>query len=168
MEVKIRAWRFEDAADLAEAISNKKVQDNLRDGIPYPYTVVHAEAFIYSVQIAEKDSQYCWAITADGKAIGNIRVLRMDNIHSRTAEMGYYIAEAYWGKGIVTIAVKAACNYIFKNTDIIRIFADPFAYNTASCRVLEKAGFLCEGTLRKNAVKNGAVQDMKMYSILKD
>lgn len=84
-----------------------------------------------------------------------------------TFEAFYYIGERFWGKGIATCAVKQICDYIFKNTDIIRIFAEPFARNAASCRVLEKAGFQYEGTLRNNAVKNGSVLDMKLYAILK-
>ena len=100
--------------------------------------------------------------------IGSIGVFRQQNIHRQTAEMGYYIAEEYWGKGIMTDAVKQICNYVFKNSDILRIYAEPFAYNTGSCRVLEKAGFQYEGTLRNNAVKNGKVIDMKMYSLLRE
>ena len=71
--------------------------------------------------------------------------------------MGYYVSEYYWGNGIGTSAVKQTCNYVFENTDIIRIFAEPFAHNAASCRILEKSGFEYEGTLRNNAVKNGVV-----------
>lgn len=67
----------------------------------------------------------------------------------------------------MTEAVKRTCEYVFKNSDIIRIYAEPFAHNTASCHVLEKAGFQYEGTLRSNAVKNGEIIDMKMYSLLK-
>ncbi|MEG0367580.1 MAG: GNAT family protein, partial [Coprobacillus sp.] len=93
---------------------------------------------------------------------------RCTNIHSRTAELGYFIGEEYWNQGYTTCAVKQICEYIFENTDIIRIFAEPFAYNIASCRVLEKAGFQYEGTLRKNAIKNGRILDMKLYAILKD
>ena len=167
IKVKIRKWNMNDAAELAAASNNKKVQDNLRDGIPYPYTAADAEEYISSVLNAEKDSQYSWAITADNKVIGSIGVFRKGNIHRYAAEMGYYIAQPWWGKGIGTTAVKEACGYVFKNTDIMRIFAEPFAYNTASCRVLEKAGFEFEGTLRKNAVKNGKVLDMKMYSLIK-
>ncbi|MBD5444795.1 MAG: GNAT family N-acetyltransferase, partial [Lachnospiraceae bacterium] len=95
-------------------------------------------------------------------------VFRCDNIHFRTAEMGYYIGEPYWGKGLGTSAVKQACSYVFEHTDIIRIFAEPFAYNMASCRVLEKAGFQFEGLLRNNAFKNGKVVDMKMYSLIRE
>lgn len=168
MDISIRAWLMNDAADLAAAVNNKKIQDNLRDGLPYPYTLEDAKAFIEAMLEAEKDMQYTWAIAVDGKAIGSIGVFRKDNVHRRTAEMGYYVAEAYWGKGIGTKAVKDACEYIFKNTDIIRIFAEPYSTNTASCRILEKAGFTCEGTLRKNAVKNGKILDMKMYAIIKE
>ncbi len=167
MECLIRSWRIEDAIDLASAINNKKIHDNLRDGLPYPYTENDAKNFINAMLQAEKHTIYSFAITVEDKVIGSIGVFRRDNIHSRTAEMGYYIAEQFWGKGLGTSAVKQTCKYIFANTDIIRIFAEPFAYNTASCRILEKSGFLLEGTLRSNAVKNGQIIDMKMYSIIK-
>jgi len=116
---------------------------------------------------ANGDETFAFAITLDDKVIGSIGVFRQQNIHRQTAEMGYYIAEEYWGKGIMTEVVKQICEYVFKNSDIFRIYAEPFAYNTGSCRVLEKAGFQYEGTLRSNAVKNGKVIDMKMYSLLK-
>lgn len=168
MECKIRSWRMEDAGNLAEALSNKKILDNLRDGLPYPYTVEDAKDFIKAMLGADKNITYAFAITVEDKAIGSIGVFRKDNIHSRTAEMGYYIAEPYWGQGIGTSVVKQVCSYIFENTDIIRIFAEPFSYNIGSCRVLEKSGFINEGTLRKNAVKNGVILDMKLYSIVKE
>ena len=120
------------------------------------------------MQSAEENKQFVWAITAEDKAIGNIGIFRKYNIHRLTAELGYYIAEPYWGRGIVTNAVKEACAHVFANTDIRRIFAEPFAFNTASCRVLEKAGFVCEGLLRKNAIKNGRIIDTKMYALFKD
>ncbi len=168
MECKIREWQIEDAENLASVINNKKIQDNLRDGIPYPYTVENAKEFITSMLSADKDETYAFAITVDDKAVGSIGVFRCNNIHFRSAEMGYYIAESYWGKGIGTNAVKQACKYIFDHTDIIRIFAEPFSYNTASCHILEKAGFHCEGILRKNAIKNGVILDMKMYALTKE
>lgn len=168
MNCNIRPWVISDAADLASAINNKKILDNLRDGLPYPYTVKDAEYYIISMLSSDKDKTYAFAITADDKAIGSIGVFRKENIHFRTAEMGYYIAQPYWGKGIMTSTVKQTCEFIFANTDILRIFAEPFAHNTASCRVLEKSGFVFEGLLRKNAVKNGEIIDMKMYSIVKD
>lgn len=153
---------------MAAALSNKKVQDNLRDGLPYPYTEQDGKDFISAMLSAGENETFAFAITVNNIVIGSISIFRQGNIHRQTAELGYYIAEEYWGKGIMTEAVKQICRYVFDKTDIIRIYAEPFAYNTASCRVLEKAGFQYEGTLRRNAVKNGRVIDMKMYSLLKE
>jgi RimJ/RimL family protein N-acetyltransferase len=168
VNIGIRLWKLEDAEFLANALNNKKIQDNLRDGLPFPYAVSDAEAFISAMLAANPNETYARAITVDGIAAGSIGVFRKDNVHRLTAEMGYFVAEEYWGKGVMTEAVKLMCRYIFEKTDIVRIFADPYAFNLASCRVLEKAGFEYEGTLRKNAVKNGRVVDMKMYSIVKE
>ena len=167
MNCKIRRWELSDARDLATALSNKKIQDNLRDGLPYPYTEQDGKEFISAMLVANENDTFAFAITVNGKVIGSIGAFRQGNIHRQTAELGYYIAEEYWGKGIMTEAVKQLCDYVFSNTDIIRIYAEPFAYNIGSCRVLEKAGFQYEGTLRSNALKNGNVFDMKMYSKLK-
>jgi len=168
MNCKIRKWKLTDAKNIAVALSNKKIQDNLRDGLPYPYTEQDGIDFISNMLSANENETFAFAITLDDKAIGSIGAFRQQNIHRQTAEMGYYIAEEYWGKGIMTDAVKQICEYVFKNSDILRIYAEPFAYNAGSCRVLEKAGFQYEGTLRNNAVKNGKVIDMKMYSLLRE
>lgn len=168
MICKIRKWKLSDAADLAMALSNKKIQDNLRDGLPYPYTEQDGKDFISAMLSADENETFAFAITVNNIVIGSIGIFRQGNIHRQTAELGYYIAEEYWGKGIMTEAVKQICEYVFDKSDIIRIYAEPFAYNIASCRVLEKAGFQYEGTLRNNAVKNGKVIDMKMYSLLKE
>lgn len=167
IKCKIRKWELNDAKDLAAALSNKNVQDNLRDGLPYPYTEQDGKEYISLMLAADKNNTFAFAVTIDEKVIGSISAFRQKNIHRQTAELGYYIAEDYWGKGIMTEAVKQLCDYVFTHTDIIRIYAEPFAYNVGSCRVLEKAGFICEGTLRCNAVKNSKVLDMKIYSKLK-
>ena len=168
MKCRIRKWELSDAKDLAVALSNKKVQDNLRDGLPYPYTEQDGKEFISAMLSADENETFSFAIMVDDKVVGSIGIFRQGNIHSQTAELGYYIAEEYWGKGIMTEAVKQICAYVFAKSDIIRIYAEPFAYNIASCRVLEKVGFQYEGTLRSNAVKNGKVIDMEMYSLLKE
>lgn len=168
MVCEIRKWRMEDAANVSAALNNKIIQDNLRDGLPLPYTVKDAEDYIASMLVADTFTTFAFAITVEDEAVGSIGVFRKENIHVQTAEMGYYIAEPFWGRGIGTDAVKQTCEFIFSNTDIIRIFAEPYAHNAASCRILEKAGFTFEGLLRKNAVKNGIVIDMKMYSLVKD
>ena len=165
--VMLRQWELEDAPALAVSINNKKVLDNLRDGVPYPYSVKDAEEYISAALAAKLDTQYAFAIVFNGKVIGSIGVFRKENVHRLTAELGYYIAEPFWGKGITTAAVLQICSFVFQNTDIIRVFALPYAHNNASCRVLEKAGFQFEGVLRKNAIKNGHPVDMKMYAILK-
>ncbi len=167
MKCEIREWKLSDAKELAAVISNSKIQDNLRDGLPYPYTEQDGEDYISSILSSDKNETFAFAITADDKLVGSIGIFRRGNIHRRTAELGYYIAEEYWGRGIATEAVKQICKYVFERSDILRIYAEPFAYNTASCRVLEKSGFKHEGTLRSNAVKNGKIIDMKMYSLLK-
>lgn len=167
MNCRIRKWELSDAKDLAIALSNKKIQNNLRDGLPYPYTEKDGADFISAMLSADENDTFAFAIMADNKVVGSIGVFRQGNIHRLTAELGYYVAEEYWGKGIMTKAVKQICEYVFGKSDIIRIYAEPFAYNIASCRVLEKVGFQYEGTLRCNAVKNGKVIDMKMYSLLK-
>ncbi|MDE6586655.1 MAG: GNAT family N-acetyltransferase [Clostridia bacterium] len=167
MNCIIRKWKLSDAKDLAFALSNKSVQDNLRDGLPFPYTANDGEEFIKAMLSANENDTFAFAIVYNGKVVGSIGAFRQGNIHSQTAELGYYISEEHWGKGITTLAVKSICEYIFAYSDIIRIYAEPFAYNRASCRVLEKAGFEFEGTLRSNAVKNGKVLDMKMYSVIR-
>lgn len=111
--------------------------------------------FLYClvVLLLDENETFTFAITVNDKAVGSIGVFRQENIHRQTAELGYYVAEKYWDKGIMTEAVTQICEYVFEKSDIIRIYAEPFAYNAASCRAFEKAGFQYEGTLRSNAVK---------------
>ena len=168
MNCAIRKWRLSDAGDLASALSNPKVLNNLRDGLPYPYTERDAEEYIRSMLSADENSTFAFAITLDDRCIGSIGAFRQGNIHGRTAELGYYLAEEYWGQGLMTQAIKKLCKWVFTNTDVLRIFAEPFSYNTGSCRALEKAGFHYEGLLRNNAVKNGKLLDMKLYALTRD
>lgn len=167
MNCEIRKWKLEDAETLALLLNNKNIMNNLRDGLPYPYTKKDAEEYIQAMLSADPDKTYAFAIVWENQVIGSIGIFRQENIHNRTAEMGYYIGEPYWGKGLGTCAVSQICHTIFTKTNILRIYAEPFAYNTASCRVLEKNGFQFEGILRQNAVKNGKILDMKMYSLIK-
>lgn len=165
--VTIREWKVSDADALSAVLNNKNIIDNLRDGLPFPYTKSDALFYINTCINADKNAQFCFAIVYNDKVVGSIGIFRQGNMHYKTAELGYYIGENFWNKGIATAAVKQACDFVFENTDIIRIYAEPFARNAASCKVLEKAGFECEGTLRANAVKNGVVEDMKMYAKIK-
>lgn len=168
MNCRIRKWEIEDAEQLAETLNNKKIQDNLRDGLPFPYTPNDAQGYICAMLDSNKGNTFPFAITCDDKVIGSIGAFRKENIHFRTAEIGYYIAEEKWGYGYGTSAVRQICEVIFSTTDIVRIFAESFARNTASCRILEKAGFVLEGYLKKNAYKNGTYEDMKLYALIKE
>lgn len=164
MNISIREWKMSDASSLAAALSNPKILNNLRDGLPYPYTEKDAADYIGFILNSDPNDTFAYAIDVDGKAVGSIGAFRQGNIHFRTAELGYYLAEEYWGKGIMTNAVRMLCEKLFAETDIIRIFAEPFEYNIGSRRVLEKAGFQLEGIMKNNAFKNGKVLDMALYS----
>ncbi|MGM9640632.1 MAG: GNAT family N-acetyltransferase, partial [Faecousia sp.] len=165
MNCILRKWRLSDAKDLAAALNNKKILNNLRDGLPYPYTEQDAHDYICAILSSEENSTFAYAITRNDRAIGSIGAFRQSNIHRQTAELGYYLAEEYWGRGIMTEAIRQLCRIVFDTTDILRIYAEPFAYNTGSRRALEKAGFRYEGTMKNNAVKNGKVLDMALYSL---
>ena len=114
MHLTIRKWRIDDKFDLAIILNNLKILNNLRDGLPYPYTENDAEDFIRAMLSADKDNTFAFAITLDDKAIGSIGVFRQDNIHCKTAEMGYYVGEPYWGNGYTTNAIKQVCEYVRK------------------------------------------------------
>lgn len=167
MNCTIRGWILDDKESLAETLNNPHILRNLRNGIPYPYTIQDAEDYIQAMMKANEQELLAFAIVVDDQVVGSLSVSRGIDIHSWSGELGYYIAEPYWGKGIATSAVQQACKHVFEHTDIIRIFAEPFAYNTASCRVLEKSGFQLEGTLHNYAIKDGKVLDMKMYALVK-
>lgn len=165
MNCVLRKWRLSDAKDLAAALNNEKILNNLRDGLPFPYTERDAHDFIAMMLSSDESSTFAYAITIDDRAVGSIGAFRQGNIHRQTAELGYYLAEEYWGRGIMTEAIRQLCEIVWNTTDILRIYAEPFAYNTGSRRALEKAGFSFEGVMKNNAVKNGKVLDMALYSL---
>ena len=168
MNCVLRKWRLSDAKDLAAALNNEKILNNLRDGLPFPYTGQDAGDYITAMLSADENSTFAYAITVDDRAVGSIGAFRQSNIHRQTAELGYYLAEEYWGRGIMTEAIRQLCGIVFDTTDILRIYAEPFAYNTGSRRALEKAGFALEGIMKNNAVKNGKVLDMALYSLTRN
>lgn len=165
MTAGIRPWRPEDAAAIVEALNDPGVRDNLRDGLPWPYTEADALEYIAAMQ---DEGAYAFAITENDIAVGSIKLSRQGNIHFRTAELGYYVVRRRWGRGIGTEALRLVCRFAFEQTDLVRIFAEPFAENAASRRAIEKNGFILEGIMRKNAVKNGVVRDMCMYALVKE
>ena len=165
MEFSLRKWRLSDAKELAAALNNRHILNNLRDGLPFPYTERDARDYIIATLSANENDTFAYAITVDDRAVGSIGAFRQGNIHRQTAELGYYMAEEYWGQGIMSAAIRRLCDTIFQTTDILRIYAEPFSYNAGSRRALEKAGFQYEGLMKNNAVKNGKVVDMALYSL---
>jgi [ribosomal protein S5]-alanine N-acetyltransferase len=162
-KILLLPWKEEDAAELAELANNRKVADMLRDGFPHPYTLVDAVSWIHST-IAVNNPPTLFAIKLDEKLAGGIGILLKDNIYRKNVEIGYWIGESFWGKGIATEAVKLIVEYIFRNFNVVRIYAETFTSNKASSRVLEKNGFTCDGIFKKAIIKNDTLLDSCTYS----
>lgn len=162
----LRTWEAADAESLAMQLNNKKIWDNCRDGLPYPYQLENAEAILKV--IAQKEGIHDFCIEVDGKAVGNIGFVPENDVQRFNAEVGYLIGEPYWNRGIVTDALKEAIRYYFKHTPIIRVFAFVFEYNLPSMRVLDKAGFTKIGVMHKSIFKNDAFCDAHYFELLKE
>ena len=167
MDFILRAWRREDAADVLRYANNDKIARNLRDVFPFPYILTDAQEFVNSCVEGDEEKQLCRAIEVDGHAVGSIGLFLGSDVYRMTAELGYWLAEEYWDRGIMTEAVKRICREGAERwDDLVRIYAEPFDYNTASRRVLEKAGFTLEGIMRCGACKRGRIFDYCMYALL--
>ena len=165
----LRPWRREDVEDVLRYANNEKIARNLRNIFPYPYIRTDAENFVNSCLEADETCQMFRAIEAEGRAVGSIALCRGGDVYVRTAELGYWLAEDYWGQGIMTQAVRQICQEGFEQwDDLVRIYAEPYARNAPSRRVLEKAGFALEGVLRQNVFKEGEVCDSCMYALLRE
>lgn len=135
--------------------------------IPYPYNEAHADWWINHVaeETKKQGKSVIWAIrNAEGYLIGSIGLHDFQVGKSHKAELGYWIAKPYWNQGIATKGVKSICEYGFGEFGLIRITAHVFDFNTASARVLEKADFQLEGTLRNHYKKDGKIFDCKLYA----
>ncbi|MDC0700706.1 GNAT family N-acetyltransferase [Clostridium sp. D33t1_170424_F3] len=168
MEFELRAWKPGDADSVARYANNPRIAANLRDAFPYPYTHEDAEAYVESCVNEDSARQLTRAIVINGEAAGSVGVFLGTDVYRRSAELGYWLAEPFWKKGIMSAAVWQICEEAFVRFDIVRIHAEPFAFNRGSRRVLEKAGFALEGTLRKSVYKNGVIQDSCLYALLKE
>ena len=167
-EVTLRPWREGDENSIARYADNAKIAANLRDVFPSPYTREDAAAYVESCIQNEGRGQLCRAIVVDGAAVGSISLTLGSDVYRRSAELGYWLGKPFWGRGIMTAAVTAMCREGFGTWDIVRIHAEPFARNAASRRVLEKAGFTLEGTLRQSVYKNGEMLDSCIYALLRE
>ncbi len=162
----VRSWRADDAAAIAHHANNYNVWRNLRDRFPHPYTRVDAEAWLHRVCHAVPETDF--ALDVGGAAIGGIGFTIQEDIHRHSAELGYWLGEEFWGRGIATQAVRAVTSYAFATHDLYRLYAGVFEWNHASRCVLEKAGFACEGRLRQSVVKDGQFIDQFLYAITRD
>ena len=161
----LREWRASDEASLVKHANNKNVSRNLSDIFPYPYTPDDARAWLakHDGVVPQRD----FAIVVDGEAVGGVGLYLGKDIQHRSAEVGYWLSESYWGRGIVTEVVKAITTYGFETFDLMHIFAGLFERNIGSRRVLEKAGFELEGRLRMHVTKDGETMDDLIFGIVR-
>jgi|KBSMisStandDraft_5_1062788.scaffolds.fasta_scaffold06428_4 RimJ/RimL family protein N-acetyltransferase len=160
----VRSWRTSDAEPLARHADNRKIWLNLRDAFPHPYTTQDAREFIRSVRNRAPETTF--AIDVDGDPIGSVGFVMRHDVERVSAEIGYWLAEPFWGRGIATDALAATTEYAIATYQLTRVYALPFAWNTASCRVLEKVGYRLEARLRRSAIKNGVITDQMQYAFV--
>lgn len=161
-DILLRPLQDHDTGVLAHLANNKNIADNLRDFFPYPYSTADAIFFIRLVK--KEDPQMTFAITYQGQFCGVIGLIGQPDVYRKTAEIGYWLGEPFWNKGITTIAVKLVTDYGLQQLDFIRIHTGVFEYNIGSMRVLEKNGYRREGIFEKSVVKNGKVWDEHRFA----
>ena len=161
----VRSFREADAAELARHANNRKVWLQLRDQFPHPYTIDDARNFIALARGGRPETMF--AITVSDVAVGGIGAKLRDDVERCSAEVGYWLGEPYWGRGITTRVLAAFTRFAFTAYELERLYAVPYASNAASCRVLQKAGYRLEGRMRRSAIKDGKVQDQFLYAILR-
>ena len=163
--ISIRNWALSDLENLLRYADNPRIAQNMTDAFPHPYTQEAGEKFI--AMAMSKNTVSIFAICLNNEVIGAIGVHPQNDIHKKSAELGYWLAEPFWGKGYMKQAVMQIIDYSFQNFDIVRLYARPFSSNIASQKVLEQCGFTFEATLKKSIYKNGEYLDELIYSIVK-
>ena len=161
-DVKVRSWRKDDIKALMRHANNVKIAANLRDQFPHPYTRRDAIDFLDYAHTQQPECSF--AMEFGDEAMGGVGFLLGRDIARMSAEMGYWLSEEYWGRGITTRVVTAMSEWALDNYNLTRVFAQAFAHNAASIRVLEKAGFEREGVMRRSAIKNGVVLDQVLFA----
>ncbi|HYM24322.1 MAG TPA: GNAT family protein [Vicinamibacterales bacterium] len=160
----VRSWQASDVDSLAVYANNRNVWMNLRDAFPHPYTKNDAREFIKGLK--QRAPETFFAIAVGDEAIGGIGFVLHPDVERVSAEIGYWLGEPFWSRGIASEAVAAVTKYAMGTHGLTRIYAVPFAWNAASCRVLEKAGYVLEGRLRKSAIKDGKLTDQLQYAFI--
>ncbi len=161
----LRSWRSTDLEALVRLANNPLIARNLRDLFPHPYTRDAGKLWIEAV--LRTDPRTRWAIAVDGEFAGSIGVTPKEREERCTAEIGYWLGEPFWGRGVMTEAVGALTAYAFATFDVVRLEAGVFEGNTASMRVLEKNGYTLEATLKRRVIKDGELKDQLMYARLR-
>ena len=161
----LRSWRMSDAASLARHANDRNVWRNLRDQFPHPYTPADAESWVGAVR--EMVPETSFAIAVGGEAAGGFGLKQGVDVYRRQMEIGYWLGQSHWGRGIVTEAVVAMSNFAFENFAICRLYACVFEWNPASSRVLEKAGYVFEGRHRNSVTKDGQTIDELVYALVR-
>ncbi len=161
-DYKLRKFQDDDAISISKYANNRKIWLNLRDGFPYPFTIEDAMKFILNVKAKQPETFF--AVTTNNEVIGSIGFSVGKDVHRRTAELGFWLAEPYWNRGIITDAIKNAVEYVFEKYDLVRISAGPYSSNPASAKVLEKCGFQFEGRLKCSVYKDGKIFDQLLYA----
>lgn len=165
-EWQIRSFRPEDAEAVARYANNRNVWRNLRDRFPHPYSLRHAEVWIDLAGSQTPETNF--AIASATEAIGGIGLELRRDVHRRSANVGYWLGEPYWNRGIATSALRAFTEFAFAQFDLVRIDAHVYEWNPASARVLEKAGYEYEGRLRKSITKDGQTIDQWLYAMVRE
>jgi ribosomal-protein-alanine N-acetyltransferase len=160
----VRSWRSDDLGSLVANADNHNLWLNLRDRFPHPYTRRAGRDFIRTAMSQRPETMF--AITVNDEAVGGMGFTVLTDVERVSAEIGYWLGEPFWGRGIVTEALVAVTRYAIDTCRLTRVYALPFAHNKASCRVLEKAGYTIEGRLRRSAIKDGHIVDQLQYSFI--
>jgi ribosomal-protein-alanine N-acetyltransferase len=158
---RVRSWRDSDLQSLVRHANNRRIWLNLRDRFPHPYTEEAGRSWLaYATSVSPETN---FAIEVDGEAAGGIGFIVGTDVERVSAEIGYWLGEAHWGRGVTSAALAAVTAHAFAAYDLHRLFALPFAANHASRRVLEKAGYQFEAVLRSSAIKDGRILDQALY-----
>lgn len=160
---ELRPWRQDDLTDLVKHANDLSIADNLTNTFPHPYTEEDGLAFLN--RFRSDTPVRVFAIVVDGHAVGSIGVFQQDDIFHHNAELGYWLAAPFRGRGIVPAALRQMVDYAFQGWPLKRVFARPFGSNTASQRALEKAGFTLEARLVGTIEKNGRIEDELIYAV---
>jgi RimJ/RimL family protein N-acetyltransferase len=163
---EIRSWERSDVRSLAGHANNRKIWRNVRDQFPFPYSTSDAEVWIRTARSMRPETAF--AIVVDGEAVGAIGIELKDDVYRNSAEIGYWLGETFWGRGITSEALAGFTDWVFAHFELDRLYAHVFEWNPASARVLEKAGYQLEARMRQAVIKDGQTIDVLLYAMLRD